>query len=101
MSDDDKQWQSFVDHVRRDALVKMTDSAAVVSICPAGEPDIKFAVELGLAIMLDKPLLIVVGSGRVVPEHLRRVADEIVVADLDVEEGRQLVHEALARLGLA
>jgi hypothetical protein len=104
MSDDwtanDPQWQSFVDHVRRDALVKMTDSAAVVSICPPGEPDIKFAVELGLAIMLDKPLLILVGPGRDVPEHLRRVADELVVADVDVEEGRQLVQQALERLGI-
>lgn len=97
--DQDPEWQRFVNNVRTDALVKMTDSSAVVSICPDGEPDIKYAVELGLAIMLDKPLIVIVSPGRDVPEHLSRVADEVVFADLDLEEGREQVQRALRRFG--
>jgi hypothetical protein len=100
MTKDDEQWERFVDHVRKDALVKMTDSHAVVSICPPGEPDIKYAVELGLAIMLDKPLVVVVHPGRDIPEHLFRVADEVVFADLDLEEDRERLAAALRRQGI-
>lgn len=63
-------------------LVPMIDrSAASVSLVPSGEADIKFAVELGLSIMLDKPIILAVIPGRSVPEHLARVADEIVEVD--------------------
>lgn len=91
-------WQEFVDHTRRQTLAQMVDSAIVVSINPGGEPDIKYAVELGLSIMLDKPILLVSMPGREIPERLRRVADEVVECDLDLEAGRQAVTEALQRM---
>lgn len=63
-------------------LVPMINGSAVsVSIVPSGESDVKFAVELGLSIMLDKPIILAVAPGRSVPEHLARVADEIVELD--------------------
>jgi hypothetical protein len=51
--------------------------------------DVKFAVELGLAIMLDKPILAVVQPGTEVPGRLRQVADAIIVTDLDTEAGKE------------
>ena len=101
MTDIDREewWQDFVDTVRRHTLTEMVDSAVVLSIAPE-EPDIKYAVELGLAIMLDKPLIIVAMPGREIPEHLFRVADEVVFADLDLEEGRERVQTALRRMGV-
>jgi hypothetical protein len=95
------EWDRFVNHVRRETVAKMTDSAFVISLVPRGEPDVKFAVELGLAIMLDKPILAIALPGAVLPERLRRVADEIVVADVDLEAGREKVHAAIARLAAA
>jgi hypothetical protein len=91
-------WDDFIDRVRRDAAEKIAGSAAFISLAPAGEPDIKFAVELGIAIMLDKPILVVQMPGRPLPEHLRRVADEIIEADIDVEEGRARLQEAIGRM---
>lgn len=87
----DAGWQEFVKRVREDALQKIMGSAVVMSIVPTGEPDIKYAVELGLGIMLDKPLVLVVMPGTGIPERLRRVADKIVYADVDTEEGRELL----------
>lgn len=95
-------WDDFVQHVRRDAIEKITDSAFVCSLVPrsGGEADVKFAVELGLSIMLDKPILAVVMPGAEVPEKLRRVADEIVEADVDVEEGRRALMAAMERMAV-
>lgn len=90
-------WNSFVDHVRRDTVHKIAESAFVMSLVPSDEPDIKFAVELGLSIMLDKPIVAIAAPGVRVPARLRLVADEVVVADLDVEEGQAKVKAALAR----
>lgn len=104
MTDDwenDPAWQRFVHNVREDALKKIDESAFVISLVPKAENvDIKFAVELGLGIMLDKPLLLVALPGTPIPERLRRVADEIVYTDVDTERGRTQLREAMKRLGL-
>lgn len=92
------EWDEFVDHFRRDTLHKMIDSAFVASIVPSEGWDVKFAVELGSAIMLDKPLIALIMPGANVSEKLKRVADEIVEADLDTEEGRKTIHEAISRI---
>lgn len=97
--ENDPAWREFVANVRRDTLEKMTDSACVISIMPSPDDvDIKFAVELGLGIMLDKPLLLLVQPGATIPDRLGRVADEIVEADVDTEHGQKLIKSAL--LGL-
>lgn len=53
-------------------------SRLTVSLVPQGPADIKFAVELGLSIMLDKPIIAVVEPGQEIPGKLRAVADRIV-----------------------
>jgi hypothetical protein len=88
-------WDEFVEHFRRDTLGKMEQSAFVASFVPGDDFDVKFATELGAAILLDKPLLAVVLPGASVPGKLRRVADRIVEADVDVEEGRRKVAAAI------
>ena len=95
--DDRVAWDRFVENARRDALAKIESSAFVMSLVPSGEVDIKFAVELGISIMLDKPIVAVVMPGAEVPEKLRAVADEVVEADVDLEEGRRKLTEAIDR----
>ena len=96
LTDDEReQWEEFVRNVREDALAKIADASFVVSLMPSGEADIKYAVELGLSIMLDKPLLVVAHPDATVPRHLQRVSDTIVYADLDTEEGREVVAAAI------
>jgi hypothetical protein len=47
---------------------------------PKGQTDVKFAVELGFSIMLDKPIIAVVMAGTQVPAKLLKIADEIIEA---------------------
>lgn len=79
------EFQDFVDRVKRELIPKLQDTDTFVSVCPIDpkEVDIKFAVELGCAIMLDKPVIAAIRPGTKVPEHLMRVADKIVELDLD------------------
>lgn len=94
-------WDRFVNHHREQTLVAMTDSAVMVSIVPdPKDVDIKFSVELGMAIMLDKPIIAVVPPGVIVPNKLRRVADQVVICDIDTEEGRAAFMRALDELGI-
>lgn len=100
--DERAEWDRFVRHTREDTIEAMAASAYVTTFVPAAdaEPDVQFAVEVGLTLLLDKPLILLAVPGRPIPERLRRAADEIVVLehDLDTEAGR---HEARRRLEAA
>ena len=76
--DDDPQVQRWVAHVRHQVLPMIERSALSAIVTPSGEPDIKIAVELGLSILLDKPLLVMVAPGQHVPAALRRAADRVI-----------------------
>lgn len=76
----DPDWKAFASRVSEDLYPMLANSAMTVSIAPE-EADVKFAVELGFSIMLDKPLVIVVPPGRTVPNRLRKIADAVVEGD--------------------
>lgn len=84
-----RSWDKFVAHVRGE-VVDMVDSASFfMSLVPDGEVDVKFAVELGLGIMYDKPIVAVAMNGVKVPPGLRRVAHAVIeIDDVDTEAGR-------------
>lgn len=95
MSDDfaDRQFQKVV----TEGLVpKVEGSAMFVSICPGADRiDAKFCVELGVAIMLNKPILAIVQPGQPVSDKLRRVAEVVVEADITTDEGRVAIGLAI------
>lgn len=96
-----EEWQRFVEHTQRETVTQIMGSGAVLSIVPpSGKTDVKFAVELGLGIMLDKPLVLLVHPGQEIPNKLRQIADAVVEADIDTEDGKQRLMDALDRLGL-
>lgn len=74
----DPDVQAWADHVRTELVPKLAASALTVSLVPEGDADVKFAVELGLSIMMGKPVILAVAPGRTVPPGLAAVADEIV-----------------------
>lgn len=80
--EDDEQFIAYADQVMRDLVPKIESSNAVVSLAPDGPGDVKFAIELGLSIMLGKPIIVVVTPGRQLPEKLVLVADAIVEGDI-------------------
>jgi hypothetical protein len=59
---------------------------------------VKFAVELGFSIMLDKPIIAVVAPGTQVPGKLVAVADEIVEGVPGQPGFEERFHAALARV---
>lgn len=102
---EDAQWDAFVAAFRADALGKLAASALTVSIVPGGEEpgdgfDVKFAVELGASIMLDKPIVVLAIPGRSIPPGLRRVAHAVIelIHDLDTEQGREEATAAIDRV---
>lgn len=76
---DDPSAKAWVRHVLREMAPKMADSALVISMVPEDrEGDVKFWVELGASIMMDKPIIAIVLGDAPVPAKLAKVADEVV-----------------------
>lgn len=98
--------QAFIKTVNEGLVPKIEESAYVASLVPTPEDvDVKFAVELGVSIMLDKPIFAIVAPGEKVPDKLLKVADKVIEADVRTEEGQQIIarelaafHERLERL---
>jgi hypothetical protein len=87
--------KAYFDHARRTLFPMIRDSRVYLGICPAA-PDAKWCLELGAAIMFDKPLLFVVRPGVAVPAKLRRIADGVVeVEDLGSPEGQARIAAVL------
>lgn len=106
MSDDpwanpDPETLAWMDRVIEELIPMMRSSAIVVSIVPDDptRTDVKLAVELGLAIMLGKPIIAVVRPGTRLPAGLARVAEDIVEADTDAGDMSALA-AALERAAL-
>lgn len=99
MSDDpwnDPGAQNWLHHVRTHVLPMVEDSSVCISLCPSkGAVDIKFAVELGMMVMLDKPILVVATDYDDVPAKLKAVADRIFVGDISTAKGRMKFMEVL------
>lgn len=92
---EDPELRAWEKSVRRDLIPKLESSGAVVSLVPSGETDVKFAVELGLSIMMDKPILAVAQPDTEIPPKLNRVADLVIVADMGTPEGQAHVQQAI------
>jgi nucleoside 2-deoxyribosyltransferase len=91
------EWDAWVTHVRENTVQQMAESAFVMSLVTDDEPDIKFAVELGLAILLGKPIVVLALHGQPVPPRLREIADTVVeISDMDTEAGQAEMQAKLA-----
>ena len=92
------EFDTFVENGRETLVPKIEGTSLFVSITPASpeKVDIKFAVELGLAIMYDKPILSVIQPGTKIPEKLARVVDRFVELDINqLATNSERLHEAI------
>lgn len=80
---DDPDYRLYVTHVRKNLIPKIEDSSCTLSLVPTGETDVKFAIELGLSIMLGKPIILLVQPGTQVPWKLTKVADDVIELPAD------------------
>lgn len=88
------EWQAIIRHSRENTIKQMDASAFVMTLVPE-EPDIKFMLELGMAIMLDKPIIALATPTSRVPDRLRLIADRVIEVDFDTEKGREEVARAI------
>jgi hypothetical protein len=94
-----REWDRFVAYQREHTVKAMEGSAFVMSLIPSEEAfDIKFAVETGMAIMLDKPILAIAAPGAKIPPKMLLVADIVLYVDIDTEDGRRQVEEAIKEM---
>lgn len=94
---DSREWE---DHVRRELIPVLEGTAVTISLIPRGETDIKFAVELGLSILMNKPIIALVLPGMSIPSGLAAVAAEIVEVDIvrDPDGAQRSIADAFARV---
>lgn len=102
MSDpwNDPQAQEFITQVRAELVPMIDQSQFYVCLTPSDpdEVDVKFSVELGVSIMLDKPIIVVVAPGSKLPPKLALIADHILDIDLRTEEGPALIAQRIAAI---
>lgn len=96
----DPDYQSWEKHIRDTLVPVLEETAVTITLIPRGQTDIKFAVELGMSIMLDKPIIALVQPGMSIPSGLAAVAAEIVEVDIakDPEGSQRSIKEAFARV---
>jgi hypothetical protein len=86
-SDEDSKLKEFLEAAEADMFPKLQSSAMSITIL--GKPDPKLCLELGAAILFDKPLIIFAPPGTTVPANLRRCASAIIEGDMKDEAVRQ------------
>ena len=93
-------FEAWEEHVK-EVLIPMLEGTAVsITLVPQGTGSIRFAVELGLSIMLDKPIIALVRPGSSIPAALARAADELVEVDIkkDPDAAQRSISAAYARV---
>jgi len=92
----DPRFVEWAQRVDRELKPMILDSSVVVSIYPStGVSDVKFAVELGFAITLDKPIVVVKSPGQTISRKMAAIADVVVVGDMSTDEGRHALTEGI------
>jgi len=95
------EFDKWVQRIRKELIPKISESAVFVSVTPSSpeEVDVKFAVELGLAIMMDKPIIATCRPGTKIPAKFAAVVDRFVEMDCDnMPESSQRLAEVIKDL---
>jgi len=89
-------WRRYAEDFRKLVLPKISGSAHFLVIAPErGATDIQFMLQIGAAVVLDKPFVVFTAPGQALPPRLARIADKIIEADTTTEEGKQAAARAL------
>jgi hypothetical protein len=78
--DDDREVEEFLEEWRVTVLPGIEQSAVVIAFCH-GKVDPKMCLEVGAAVLLGKPLIVIAVDGSEIPPLLRRIATRIVKID--------------------
>lgn len=90
----DRQLEKYFAHARREMYPKLKRSAMSITIL-SDDPDPKLCLELGAAILFEKPIVVLAVKGVIVPDALRRIAAKIVEVDELDDSARAKLAEAI------
>lgn len=89
--------EHFLNEARLNLFPKLKATSLVIPVVD-GHINARLALELGASLLLDKPILLVVLKGTVVPPRLRMVVDEwIEVDDIRDPAGQAKLASAIER----
>lgn len=92
------EFKAYATRAMTELVPMMQGSALAVAMVPTGEVDVKFAIELGFMVMMDKPILVLCPPGKHISGKLRAIADEIVESEPGRPEFEELMMAAVRRL---
>jgi hypothetical protein len=90
--------QEFMERADTELRMMIEKSAIVMHIIGAGPPTVKSAVEVGFALLLDKPIIVVVPEDRPVPDHLRNIAVAVIPLELEPSAMADRIQETMDRV---
>lgn len=99
----DPAFIKWAEDVNSSMTPKLEGSALTMSIVTPGVGDVKFWVELGASIMMNKPL-IAISLTEDIPEKLLRVTDELVIVKdgsgggINGDEAKEAIKAAIGRV---
>jgi hypothetical protein len=79
-------------------VIPMMEASVAILIILSDSVDSKICLEVGAAVLLNKPIIVVTTSSSLVPKHLATIAYKIVVGDTRTEEVQKQLSELLADL---
>ena len=89
----DSDEEKFFAQAKQELFPKL--KGAALSLTILGEPDPKLCMELGAAILFDKPLIVIVPPGTNCPANLKRVAGVIIEGDMNTPGMMEKVTSAI------
>lgn len=94
------EFRAWARRVKEELVPKIEGSTVFASIvCEPANVDPKFAVELGCAVMLNKPIIALIRPGLPIPEKLAAVVDRFVELNPEhPETASEAIREAVAEL---
>lgn len=96
----DPAFKKFIERANSH-LSPMIENSTLSMTVWDGESDAKLGVELGLSILMDKPIILVVTKGVQVPHKLSAVTDEVVLIDrgsMNSSQTQKAISEAINRV---
>jgi hypothetical protein len=95
----EEEVKAFYDSAARDLFPKMKSSVLAVMPIFDEEPDPRLCMQIGAAILFDKPILVVAPRNKPIPLALRTIANEIVeIESMNDPAAKDLIKAAILRM---
>ena len=93
----DPNLQTYLARAESEMLPMMENSAIAITLV-TGKLDAKICLEIGAAVLLDKPIIAVICEGAKVPANLKRVASVIIEGNMTDAATRVKLQQAISNV---